>query len=531
MLLVMTDAFVPLPGSERSAAANARPAGRLDDRARIEATLVLRHRADIPRELIEGLATISRDELAARHGADPADVELVRSVLTRHGVQVSEVDAASRRIKVSGTVAQLADVFGARLSQVTSPSPTGGADITHRHREGGLRLPAELDGVVTAVLGLDDRPQARPHLRLAPKAAQGGYTPLQLEEVYRFPAGTTGQGQSLAIIELGGGFTQADLVAYFGGLGMKSIPVVSAVGVDGAANTPTGDPKGDDGEVLLDIEVAGALAPGASQVVYFAPNTDQGFLDAISTAIHAAPTPTALSISWGAPEKDWTAQARMAFDQALADAAALGVTVCVASGDHGSDDGVGDGSLNTDFPAASPHALACGGTRLDADAATNAWIGEVVWNDGGGATGGGISNAFPMPTWQKKAGVPHNGHQGRGVPDVAGVADPATGYRVRVDGQDLVYGGTSAVAPLWAALTCRLAESLKRPLGLMQPALYKAATPGHTAPGFHDITMGNNATAGNGDYAAAPGWDACTGLGTPDGTALLAALSGAPGKA
>jgi kumamolisin len=439
--------------------------------------------------------------------------------MTRQGLQVTQVDTGSRRIKVSGTVAQLATVFGAQLSQVTSPNPTGGAPITHRHREGGLRLPAELAGVVTAVLGLDDRPQARPHLRLAPKAAQGGYTPPQLGKIYNFPANTTGQGQTLAIIELGGGFTQPDLDTYFGELGMPT-PAIRTVGVDGAG----GNPQGDDGEVMLDIEVAGALAPGASQLVYFAPNTDQGFLDAISTAIHASPTPTALSISWGMPEEDWTAQARTAIDQALADAAALGVTVCVAAGDAGSDDGVGDGNTHTDFPAASPLALACGGTRLDADAATNARIEEVVWNGGatGGATGGAFSRDFPLPAWQKKAGV--NGHTGRGVPDVAGDADPATGYRVRVAGEDLVFGGTSAVAPLWAALTCRLAESLGRPLGLLQPALYAGATPGHTAPGFHDITQGNNATGGNGDYAAAPGWDACTGLGTPDGTALLKTL-------
>lgn len=486
---------------------------------------MLRHRADIPDELIEGPATVSRDDLAARYGADPADVGLVRSVLARHGLEVTEVDTGSRRIKVGGTVAQLSDVFGAQLSQVTSPSPTGGAPIQHRHREGGLRLPVELQGVVTAVLGLDDRPQARPHLRLAPALVQGGYTPPELGKIYGFPAETTGRGQTLAVIELGGGFTQADLDAYFGSLDMRT-PAITAVGVDGATNTPGGNPGGDDGEVLLDIEVAGALAPDASQVVYFAPNTDQGFLDAVSTAIHATPTPTALSISWGGPEEAWTAQARMAFDQALADAAALGVTVCVASGDHGSDDGVGDGIAHTDFPAASPHALACGGTRLNADASTSNWIGEVAWNDdNGGATGGGISQKFPLPAWQKKAGIPHNGHRGRGVPDVAGDADPATGYRVRVDGQDLVFGGTSAVAPLWAALTCRLAESLGRPLGLLQPALYAGATPGNPAPGFHDITKGSNDIGGIGLFDAAPGWDACTGLGTPDGTALLAALS------
>jgi kumamolisin len=150
---------------------------------------------------------------------------------------------------------------------------------------------------------------------------------------------------------------------------------------------------------------------------------------------------------------------------------------------------------------------------------------ETVWNDGtqGGATGGGVSAQFPLPSWQATAGVPKHGHKtGRGVPDVAADADPETGYQVYVDGQAMVIGGTSAVAPLWAALTCRLAQSLGRPLGLLQPLLYASVTPGHTAPGFRDITSGSN-----GAYSAGPGWDACTGLGSPEGTALLAALQAA----
>src|SRR5262249_41925329 len=156
------------------------------------------------------------------------------------------------------------------------------------------------------------------------------------------------------------------------------------------------------GEVLLDIEVAGALAPGAHLLVYFAPNTDAGFLDAVSAAAHAEPTPAAISISWGQSEDQWTAQARTAFDHALQAAAALGATTTVAAGDDGSGDRVGDGRAHVDFPASSPHALACGGTRLDADGATGAVRSETVWNNGtgGGATGGGVSAVFPLPAWQ-----------------------------------------------------------------------------------------------------------------------------------
>jgi kumamolisin len=290
--------------------------------------------------------------------------------------------------------------------------------------------------------------------------------------------------------------------------------------VDRKRNRPTHNPNSADGEVMLDIEVAGAMAPGARIVVYFAPNTDRGFLDAITTAVHDQHyQPSVISISWGAPEAGWTAQAMQAFDQAFQDAAALGVTVCCASGDNGSDDGVSDGKAHVDFPAASPYALACGGTRLETAGARISR--EVVWNNGasGGSTGGGVSDTFALPTWQKNAGVPPSanagGHVGRGVPDVAGDADPATGYRILVDGQEAVFGGTSAVAPLWSALIARLNQQLSKPVGYLNPLLYRPL------PGAcHDITSGSN-----GAYQARAGWDACTGWGSPDGTKLLTALS------
>ncbi|MGP8302234.1 S53 family peptidase [Streptomyces inhibens] len=511
--------FVPIPGSERLAAAEARPVGPLDGSMPIEAMVMLRRRAEVPRELIVGPETISQAELAERYGADPADVELVREVLSRHRVQVIDVDLASRRAKVTGTVDDMAAAFGTRLSQVASPDPAGGAPVEHRHREGPLKVPAELEGVVVAVLGLDDRPQARPHLRHAEAEARRiSYKPSQLAKVYKFPPGTDGSGQTLSLLELGGGFRHPELATYFESLGLPT-PRVTAVSVGGARNHPGEDA---DAEVLLDIEVAGALAPGAEQKVYFAHNTDRGFVSAVSAAVHATPTPAALSISWGAPESEWTEQARTVFDEALADAAALGVTVCVAAGDDGSDDGVGDGLPHTDFPASSPHALACGGTHLEADPATGKVRSEKVWGgaDGGGATGGGVSEAFRLPSWQDAAGVPHNGSApGRGVPDVSGVADPATGYEVLVNGSRTVIGGTSAVAPLWAALTCRLVEALGRPLGMMHPLLYAGAEPGRTSRGFREIIEGSN-----GAFSAAHGWNACTGLGVPDGEELLASL-------
>ena len=324
------------------------------------------------------------------------------------------------------------------------------------------------------------------------------------------------------------------------------------------------DPQGADVEVNLDIDVIGAAAPGAAQVVYFAPNNgDQGFVDAISDAAQASPAPIAISISWGQSEDSWTSQGLTSMNQAMSDAAALGITVCAAAGDNGSGDAVNDGQPHCDFPASSPYALGCGGTTLMADPSTGAISSEVVWNEtasGDGATGGGVSDQFALPSWQANAGVParasgnpggaghHRRHRsdeaaaadaggsgteaaggeaaavggeaaaagGRGVPDVAGNADPTTGYQIYSDGKSQVVGGTSAVAPLWSALIARLAQTTGKRFGLIQTALYAGVSPGADVAGFHDITSGNN-----GAYSAGPGWDACTGLGSPDGTALL----------
>jgi kumamolisin len=253
--------------------------------------------------------------------------------------------------------------------------------------------------------------------------------------------------------------------------------------------------------------------------VYFAPNTDAGFLDAITTAIHDTTNkPSVISISWGGPESTWTAQAMTAMDQAFQAAATLGITVCIASGDNGSSDGVNDGADHVDFPASSSFALACGGTSLKASA--SAINGETVWNDGanGGASGGGISGFFAKPAWQASLNAVDT--QGkvvaltqRGVPDVAGNADPQTGYEVRVDGTDSVIGGTSAVAPLWAALIARANQLSGKPAGFINPQLYQ------NPKALRDITSGNN-----GDFAAAAGWDACTGLGSPNGAALSSVI-------
>jgi kumamolisin len=521
----------PLKGSERSPLPNSRPMGPADPAERLEVTVVVRpaNRRGLQervRQLAQGERTathLSRAEFARRHGASRADLDAVRDFAEAHGLAVVEEHAGRRTTVLAGTVAQFNDAFGVQLYHYSHP---GG---TYRGRTGPVHIPAALDGLIEAVLGLDNRPQAEPRFRT--KTSHGGrrvrparagaasFTPVQLATLYDFPQGD-GTGECIALIELGGGYRPQDLQTYFTGLGL-SVPTVTAVSVDQASNQPTGDPDGPDGEVMLDIEVAGAIAPAATIAVYFAPNTDAGFLDAVTTAIHDdVRKPSVVSISWGGPESTWTAQAMSAMDQAFQSAAAMGITVCIAAGDSGSTDGVSDGSNHVDFPASSPHALACGGTSLQASGTTI--VSEVVWNDGSpasGATGGGVSAFFALPTWQQ--GLDTTDAEGnrsplamRGVPDVAGDADPQTGYDVLVDGTSAVFGGTSAVAPLWAGLIARINALTGHDAGLVTPALYGEPS------ALRDITQGNN-----GGFEASSGWDACTGLGSPDGV-KVAAITG-----
>jgi kumamolisin len=518
----------PLTGSERQPLPGAKATGVADPTERLEVTVLLRrqHAADLTnrvkklsqRESVGG--HLDRKEFESQFGAHSADIDKVKAFAREHGLAVVQEHAGRRTVVLSGTVAQFNAAFGVKLQRYEY---AGGS---YRGREGAVQLPDQLQGVVEAVLGLDDRPAARPHFRarpvrgnvhwLADSGDGSSFTPIELASLYNFPPGT-GAGECVAIIELGGGERRADLSAYFSGLDIQAAPRVTAVSVDQGKNHPTGDPNGPDGEVMLDIEVVGAIAPGAAIVVYFAPNTDAGFLDAITTAIHDTTNkPSIISISWGGPESSWTPQSMTAFDSAFQAAAAIGITVCVASGDNGSSDGVNDGADHVDFPASSPNVLACGGTRVQASG--NSITSEQVWNDGaqGGASGGGISAVFAVPTWQAglQATLTSGGTKKlamRGVPDVAGDADPETGYDVRIDGTDTVIGGTSAVAPLWAGLVARINSARGTPIGFINPQLYASASV------LNDITVGNNGT-----YAAATGWDACTGLGSPDGTAIAA---------
>ncbi len=510
---------VILCGSQREHPANSVLLGKPAADEIIQLTLVLKRRETAP-DAGSIASHLSHSQLSELHGADPADIEAVEAFASEQSFTVMRLNAAARTVAVSGPFAAMASAFGADVDL------RGVQGKVMRTRQGQLSLPDSLAGRVVAVLGFDQRPAAHTYYQLMPRSSQPvAYTPLQVAQAYNFPS-NTGKNQTIALIELGGGFQTSDLKKYWKQLKLNNV-ATTAVSVDGAHNSPVGDANSSDGEVVLDIEVAGAVAPGARIAVYFANNTDQGFLDAINAAIHDTERkPSVISISWGQGENHWTPQTLDAFNSAFHDAALLGISVCAAAGDNGSSDGESDGGDHVDFPASSPWVLACGGTRLSIQ---NGKIkSETVWNDGanGGATGGGVSAYFAQPSYQTGIHMPvptGSAHSnGRGVPDVAGVADPETGFLILVDGEEGAVGGTSAVAPLWAGLIALWNEQLGRNVGWLHPTLYGTLAQ-HKV--LNDVTSGTN-----GDFKAAKGWDSCTGLGTPNGQAVLGVLKQSPVK-
>jgi kumamolisin len=528
----------PIAGSERGLRSGSTLIGPSNPDERVEITVRVRSKGKkLPSaDAIGKLPPLkrrymSREEFAKAHGAANADLAKVKAFAAKNGLKVVSESAAERSVKLSGTVMALSAAFDVKLMEYAHP------DGNYRGRIGSIHLPDGLANVVQGVFGLDNRRQARPHFTTAKEHTAAHFTPVdytapQVAGFYDFPPGTDGTGECIGILEFGGGYLASDLSTYFKDLGIAE-PSITSVGVDGATNKP-GDPQSDP-EVALDIEVVGAVAPGAKIVVYFSTFTERGWVDALAAAMSdSVNRPSVISISWGFAEGEpiqgfeWTQQTVQAVNETLQAAAAMGVTVCVASGDNGSSDGINDGHAHVDFPASSPYSLGCGGTRLVASGTKV--TSEVVWNDGaksGEGGGGGVSVMNPVPTWQTGIVPPsvNPGHAvGRGVPDVCGNADPETGYKIFYHGKANGVGGTSAVAPLWAALLARINQKLGKPVGYINPLLYGTIS---KSGAFTDIVKGNNDISGHvGGYSAAKGWDCCSGWGSPIGTKLLTALGG-----
>lgn len=528
----------PLPGEQRT--------GKTDPRSELTLTLVLRRRRQLPNlhplgsKPVHQREHLTREELARRHGAVTADLAAVKRFARKHHLELGEVDMARRTVELCGRARAIEKAFAASLVEMKHPRGN------YRRAAGSVTLPSELAGVVESVLGLSTRHCARRSQVHHSNTLQPYWTVPQMARAYGFPRALHARGQSIALVELGGGFHKEDLRKFFARL-RRPMPRIRVVSVGGAKNRPApvneikmlldvieGKRKLADCpqdvlaaaqatvEVTMDIELVAALAPGAEIVVYMAPPTEQGIYHAVSRAVRGAKQlPCALSISWGEPETGVSKAYLAAVDEALRDAAMLGVTVCVSSGDEGAMNGATDGKPVVNFPASSPHVLSCGGSSVHVSEGSE--LREAAWNctlhGMHGATGGGVSRHFAAPAWQKEHNVPlgPTGRRGRGVPDVAGPADPHQGCEILAGGRRCSSAGTSAVAPLWAALIACLGNHLGGRCGYLTPLLYRHSAEGTEA--LREITRGNN-----GFYEAVSGWNACTGLGSPVVQRLLEAL-------
>jgi len=528
----------PLPDSAKQLLPRSRPAGPINPSE--IASLTVRVRGIRPvRELEKRISQIyaaplsrrtylTREELAVEYGAHAADLDMVEHLANKNNIAVSYRNTAQRKIVVRGTLGDLLNMFPANLRMFHHPNGN------YRGRQGQIYVPRQLKNCVTGVYGYDTRKRHKAAYRFHAIAAGGpanhrGSFPTEFVKRYNFPdkyRGETldGSGQCIGLVELRGGFDNDDLETYFKAIAVPR-PEVVAVSVDRVVNHPTKF-GGSDAEVMMDIECAGAAAPGAKIAVYFAPGVGNGLLDGVSAAVHDSErNPSVVSVSWGSNE-DRKDPSNKAFHEVFVEAAALGITICVAAGDHGtagdSDHTDWDHKHHVDFPSSDELVLACGGTQIDENGE------DVAWNDGqpfgkkfsrgGWAGGGGISDFVKLPTYQKNAGVPRSiftGKRGRGVPDIAMNAER---YFLRWQGKDRILGGTSCVAPLMAGLIARLNQAKRKNVGFLNPFLYAKAKKGIVK----DVCIGTNGIFKTiKGYEAKEGWDACTGLGTPNGERIL----------
>lgn len=514
--------------------------GDTDINAEMTATIMVKSKASdkmiddtLAKIYAHEMKPLSAKEFNEQFGADPQAMERVQKFARDNGLTIVESELNSGRVELKGKVGDFNKAFQVKLGDYK----TEDGEIT-QERLGAISLPKDISSDVDAVLGLDSRSNAEAHYVMAdrngisPRTPSPGFLPTQVAEAYDFPKDSMGAGQSVGIIELGGGIDLKDNAEYYKAHGLP-LPEIQIVEIDGAHNDPHNpDPKKNaDGEVALDSQIIGAVAPAAKQQLIFAPNGgEQGFIDAVTRATFARDGEvqnTAISISWGKRESAWDAQGIAEMDRAFKKAALQGISVFAAAGDHGAADAsTSDGKFVADFPASDPWVTATGGTQLDIDPASGKPH-EVVWNDGPDkngvlwATGGGISQSFGKPDFQKGVELPVNPNPalpngslsgGRGVPDISGDASARSPYIIRVDGTDHHIGGTSAVAPLYAALIMRVNASLGKPVGFLNPFLYKHGNSGI----FNDITSGDNA-----GFNGGPGWDVATGWGSIRGTAFL----------
>jgi kumamolisin len=569
-MATIPDGYRPIEGSERRPARGARRVGPADPSEKFSFTIRVRRRPDAPPLPDQkywaanppgARVFLSREELVAQSSAAQADLDKVTEFVRSQGFEVVGTSVARRTIRVSGTVDKANRAFAVDLGRYESP------EQKYRGREGPVHLPAEVADVVEGVFGLDNRRMVRRAGGLSTGAVP--LTPLQVAKLYNFPP-LNAAGQTIGIIEVGGGWQtsgplptqQNDLQQFCTGLGVPT-PTPTVVSVDGAStNSYAGTGfNSEDLEVAGDVGIVASVAQGANIVLFFTPLSDDGVIDAVTTAIYESPLRlTVLFTCNGNAEDQWSSSTMNLLDIAFSEAALLGMTILAASGDLGSNDGDNDGSAHADFPASDPWVTACGGTFIDTTVAPlkEGTFTEGTWNDAFGATGGGVSlppssggTGFPVPFWQNglkaKTILPTGTAplSGRGVPDVAGNASGFSGYNIILQGQPTLsvsggrssaLGGTSVVVPLYAALIAIIAAKAGWPIGFLNPLLYQIGnTPGQKAlvpvkddannqlPSSFIMPTGDNATPCTG-FVATGNWNACTGWGRINGNELLKTL-------
>jgi kumamolisin len=532
-----TAGLVAVDGSPRPPAQGATWSRPIDPSKKVEITVTLRGPKLPHADRMAGRA-LSPAEFKSRYSASQRDVDKVSQVLRGYGLTIESISRQTRSMRVSGTAAQMEDAFQPGLAMYESTEQG-----EFRDRQNDYKVPASLNNIVTGLIGFGQR-QVATRKRAHIGAGLHPLDPPALERLYQFPPGE-GEGQKIAIAELGGGYFAEDLLMFCRKI-KRAKPKVETISI----NTPVRSlaqirklPKDDQkdeidntGEVMMDVQIVAGLCPAAEISVYFATFDQKGWVDLLDQVIKDKPV--ALSVSWGSAEdsSDWSDAARNAIDERLQMAATLGITICIAAGDDGTGDEETDGRAHLDFPSASPFTLAVGGTMLFHEAGR---VTERVWWESpgkrvgsrGGSTGGGVSAVFPRPKWQdvNVTSLNKKKFDGRVVPDVTALAGPP-GYDMIFKGKTDYGGGTSASAPLWAALIARVNALLPRDKRqrFLTPLLYQKSSVGPPLGSIacQDVTEGDNTSTPPGfGYKASKGFDAVSGWGTPIGTALLLALS------
>ncbi len=584
--------YKPLPGSERPQVPGSVLIGPVNGAEHVAATIRVRPRQEAPADhdfdhwqnTPPGKRQfLSAEEYMSTHGSAEEDINALVDFLASKGLNVIERDAGRRRIVVEGTAGKINAAFAITLNTYRAPQrlvPRPGPrkegkdaesrtvkEHVHRGFEGPVHLPSELVGVVAAVIGLDNRRLGGPAATGTGDPPGANYlSPPAVAQLYGFPD-TGAVGQTVGIFESaadGAAYLHSDITAFIASLpaGYNTAPNLTDIGLKVGLTTysnnsalVTSSPSPGVGECGIDVSIVAAVVQGGNINVYFTENSEAGWEAFLNRAIFPLAgdnAPSVLSASWvldlgddpgtiGNPST--SGSIANVISGLLQTAAMRGITVFMAIGDWGSANQITDGKCHVSYPNADPWSTACGGTIVGNINTPPTTFEEFTWSDANQlaspfqsfpyvATGGGVSDNFPVPAYQTAAGVlpisNNDGNPRRGVPDVAGMIAMDGFFFAGVGGPGQnQFIGTSLVAPLYAGLVGVIVKWLGRDIGFLNPTFYA-----YGPEICNDVRLGNNESGNPAPdapvYTSGPGWDACTGWGSVEGFRLLAALAPAP---